>query len=606
MIHAFLAILPLFSPVKDSMPRLDTARVKVVRQEFASTGGFSHQFKSPTSGLSLAQSLAASGVYLKQYGANGLATISIRGADPQQTQVLWNGIPVANPMLGMTDLNTFSAFGNDQVGLLTGNASSFYGSGNVGGAILVNNLIPDSNGIHAQIGFNPQQLYQGAIDGSKIIHKGYIRSITSWYGGNNQYVFRVPDEATQLKQIEKNAKVQSITQRVISGTQLGRFHLKGIGEYATNYRNLGTNIFSGNGNGQQWDRNLRLLAESKYKFDQFQWTSRAAFIRDEIRFLDTSARIHDTSSSRTVHLQTEFSGIIYNLKWLAGADMQSVNAFANAYGGMRKKIYPAQFVAFIWNKNRWLMTGNGRMEWHEKMMVYAFSAGYRLFNNFTINSAYRTTFRRPALNDLFWLNNGNTSLKSEAGKEVEFNVKYKQGNVKRSVEINAAFYHRILEHPIIWVPAGAQWQAVNYHLGKYKGLQLSTEIMQQLGKHQLRLLGYAEFTESNMQQNSGDPFHQRIFIPKLNGSATIAWHFQSWNLALTAQHTGKRFSTTDNSDFLHDFRVFHTNLSKSIFIFKVFTTLELNVQNLGGKSYYIMPGKPMPGRSIMCTIKIKI
>ncbi len=122
----------------------------------------------------------------------------------------------------------------------------------------------------------------------------------------------------------------------------------------------------------------------------------------------------------------------------------------------------------------------------------------------------------------------------------------------------------------------------------------------------MRLLGYAEFTESNMQQNSGDPFHQRIFIPKLNGSATIAWHFQSWNLALTAQHTGKRFSTTDNSDFLHDFRVFHTNLSKSIFIFKVFTTLELNVQNLGGKSYYIMPGKPMPGRSLMCTIKIKI
>ena len=46
----------------------------------------------------------SAGLFIKQYGAGNLATLSIRGSSANQTQVLWNGIPVNPASLGLTDL----------------------------------------------------------------------------------------------------------------------------------------------------------------------------------------------------------------------------------------------------------------------------------------------------------------------------------------------------------------------------------------------------------------------------------------------------------------------------------------------------------------------
>ncbi|MBO7314452.1 MAG: Plug domain-containing protein, partial [Alistipes sp.] len=53
--------------------------------------------------LSMADVLTfRSSVFVKSYGRATLSTVAFRGTSPSHTQVLWNGLRINSPMLGMT------------------------------------------------------------------------------------------------------------------------------------------------------------------------------------------------------------------------------------------------------------------------------------------------------------------------------------------------------------------------------------------------------------------------------------------------------------------------------------------------------------------------
>jgi hypothetical protein len=123
MLHAVTAILTLCHSGADSFPTIDTARVRANRRDLAAAEGYHYNVKLAPSVRTLAEALSCSGLNVKQYGPAGLAVLSMRGAEPQQTAILWNGIPIANPMPGMTDINTMGIAGVDEVSIITGGAS---------------------------------------------------------------------------------------------------------------------------------------------------------------------------------------------------------------------------------------------------------------------------------------------------------------------------------------------------------------------------------------------------------------------------------------------------------------------------------------------------
>ena len=55
---------------------------------------------------SLAEVLAQNTpIFIKSYGRGAVATASFRGTSPSHTQVLWNGMKLNSPMLGMVDFS---------------------------------------------------------------------------------------------------------------------------------------------------------------------------------------------------------------------------------------------------------------------------------------------------------------------------------------------------------------------------------------------------------------------------------------------------------------------------------------------------------------------
>ena len=90
---------------------VDTVYIHAQRIELSQIGRVKLEITNTSSPQSMQNSLLNSAVFLKQYGVSGSSTISRRGADPSQTQVLWNGLPVNNSMHGLTDFNNISSFG---------------------------------------------------------------------------------------------------------------------------------------------------------------------------------------------------------------------------------------------------------------------------------------------------------------------------------------------------------------------------------------------------------------------------------------------------------------------------------------------------------------
>ena len=123
----------------NNIPPIDTVFIKVQRSDFASVGRFKSVINNELQTGLLHERLTENATFFKQYGVSGSSTVSKRGADATQTQVVWNGLPINHPMLGMTDFNGISSFAFSEIFIIEGGNSALFGSGSVGGTIFLNN-----------------------------------------------------------------------------------------------------------------------------------------------------------------------------------------------------------------------------------------------------------------------------------------------------------------------------------------------------------------------------------------------------------------------------------------------------------------------------------
>lgn len=117
----------------------DTVFIRAQRLDFATIGRVVREMPSGDNDQLLTSVMQDAGVFFKQYGVTGSSTISRRGADANQTQINWNGLPINNPMLGMSDFNTLMSWGCGEMFLVEGGNSAVVGSGSMGGTLFMRN-----------------------------------------------------------------------------------------------------------------------------------------------------------------------------------------------------------------------------------------------------------------------------------------------------------------------------------------------------------------------------------------------------------------------------------------------------------------------------------
>jgi vitamin B12 transporter len=608
---------------RDERPT-DTVFIRAQRVDFATVGRVVKQFQSGDNDQLLTAAMQDGGAFFKQYGVTGSSTISRRGADANQTQINWNGLPINNPMLGMSDFNTLMSWGTGEMFLVEGGNSAVVGSGSMGGTLFMRNGLQFLEGGHVT---NSEVQSKAMLTAGSFGERNLAahvkmlgkRTFASFDVANfthkNAFVFNDLGLELPKRKMENALRTQQMM-RVVSGMKWKRSQLRGVVEFAGMSRQLGLAMGSLQPLGKQLDLNLRGLLEHQVTFKgHLSMLQRLGGVMDQIDYYSTpNDTLGSLSRGKTLHYQNEIYYTRKSVRFLLGTDFQYQRANTEYYLGWARRVLPASLVGLYWSDRKWSAVGNARYEWNERMPTAGLSLQFQASRRLAWKSNVHSSFRRPTLNDLFWVSGAALSpLKSEKGWGSELGLMaktdlttYKQCQLQFTAEITA--YYRELDFPILWVPAGAVWRATNLSGGgRYAGAQLSVQAQAHIRQSKMGLQINLDRVKALVKQAEGGPEYQQIFVPLYNGNIALSWHRPKYQFSVNTQLVGLRYIQTDNLASLPAYALVNAQwrypavLTKKGVVFDV----GLQTQNLTQTSYFSMPGRPMPGRSVQFTLWIQ-
>ena len=625
---------------------MDTVKIEVMssRQQMALIGRSVQTISPSNTGVSAASALADAGVFLKNYGLSGSATISRRGADPTQTQVLWNSLPINNPMLGMGDFTILIPLGM-QVQLLEGGNTSLLGSGSVGGTVLLNSqleFIPQSlNEIYYQYGSlgEHQKMIQSRWGSKQWAMSATLLQSTA----KNRFAFSDPGLMMDTRWMSQS-QVNRALMRIAMGRKWEKASVKMHGEMAEVDRGLGFMLGSLTSLGHQLDKSIKTMVEGNQLLgvqQKVKGTLRLGYVHDYIDFL--VGRIgadHAISVANTFHAQTEWQvALPKKLMLLFGGDFQWQQADINAYLGKVNRQLPANFVSLTGLTHvqtagktyRLHYVFSSRYEWHENIPTGSFSLLWGKEKEWKWPLQYKlnvhNSFRRPTLNDLYWyIPSGRTSLYSEKGKSAELGIVLGNaltgnaaigvlnGDVKRSqvlgnMEVTA--FYRQLDKPILWMPAGAIWRPMNLMGGgEYVGLAYQSQCVFLLSAKRItsvRIFSQGEWVRTSVKSSPESQPYQQIFIPNYTGASGIQVKSVWGDVGLLIKTTGKRFIQTDNLVAMKSFDLMDITWSRPFVLtqWKMQGKFHASCENVMGVVYQTVPNRPMPKQVFRMGITIQ-
>ncbi len=592
---------------------VDTVYIHAQRIELSQIGRVKLEITNSTSPQSMQNSLLNSAVFLKQYGVSGSSTISRRGADPSQTQVLWNGLPVNNSMHGLTDFNNISSFGLQEVFIIEGGNSALFGSGSVGGTIFLRNKIKYNQGVSGQIVSQYGQ-YQNYANGANLVISKkyhYLQLTASTINNYNKFPFF--DRVEGVNRSADNAYLKQQLFRAVYGYKKLAHEFKMVVENNSGNRGLGTQIGSSQFLGIQKDNNFRSVFEYQFSANDFQSVMRLGYVRDIIKYY--SDGIHgDSSVAHTPYFQTEIYKTWKGVRWLFGIDAQQINAYSLNYKLLNaNRFYSASLISATFKMLKSDITVNSRFEHFEKIPTAGISMVTPLRTFAKLKFNVHTSFRRPTLNDLFWNTNSTKMAIPEKGWGTEIGIQKEFNSNKQQYSFEITGYYRELNNPIIWVPNGASWIATNFYNGKYLGAQMQSKYMFSINETKVKIFAIADWVRTQVKNSGESIAQQQIFIPDFMGNFGFSHIVKKATWGVDVQHVGNRFIQSDNQQWLAGYRLINAQIGLNQIILhtnKNHSEVKMNVlvecKNLFNNLYQSMPNRAMPGRTLSMSLSINI
>ena len=577
----------------------DTVRITAYsRTKFSELGRSRVGFETSVDIGSGVELLESEGVFMKQYGVSGSTTVGRRGADATQTQVVWNGLPVNNPMLGMSDFYNQNIWSMDHVELVEGGSSTLVGSGSVGGTLYLNQnprFYSGSNlqafAENGQYGRNNQML-RSQVGTSRF----YSSTTLSRRVNANRFEFFDPIwMADRVMQHASNAQLGWNQHLALQSQKPGQWQLSLKAEQLQSQRYLGQQWGRESSLGIQQDQLFRWSLETQSQTPWGLFLMRLGQTSNAIQFEDGTTTLveWDSSHSRAQHLQLEYHWSHESWELMAGQDGLRILAQTPFY--QQDKGYWASFIAVNCSTNQWKLSLQSRLEWVERLPTFSLSGERQLgFNTFKFN--LHSSFRRPTFNDMYWNSGLIPDLSPERGYGAEISG-LKKWNEAR-IQLEGTLYARELDNPIVWLPSSSSfWQAQNLYRSQFIGCQVHSRW--QKGKFLWTNRWDAVRSWVWMEQTQVAAL-QQLFVPKWNGTSSWMYKHEAWQLALRANYTGARYIQTDNQASLPAYTLWE--LSGNYQIPQTKWCLGLGSENLSNVSYQNMPGRPMAPRLLYFSI----
>lgn len=551
-------------------------------------------------------------LYVRSYGNGTLATLGIRGGSAAHTQLLWNGIPLRNPMLGLVDLALIPAFFTDDVSIHYGGHGSAFGSGAVGGLISFSNAsLGQNEDLQLHLAAGSWNTFLGEVKGTYGFPRLRFSTRIFAQSAENNYRYKLNKDAPERNQVHHDLQNAGILQEILWPVN-DREEVTARIWYQYADRQIPPLSTQTTSQAAQQDESLRATLQWTRKGEKISWQCKTAWLNERIDYQDslillyTENQFHTwlTEASTSIHLTPAltFSGGLY-AEWVQAKS-------ANYESGTSRDQYAA-FASWGWITGDWVL----RMQFREELtgnqwspLLSDFSAEWSGIRNFTLKSSISHNYRVPTLNDLYWRPGGNPDLVPENGWTFEAGVHFKSQEKSSLVSASLTAYTRTIDDWIMWLPpipdVRNYWSPVNIAEVWSRGLEFRGNFDVMADAWTFALNAGADLTWSTFGEpipdfgiEEGD---QLFYVPV----ETIMAGFRISQSHWTGYYTHHWFGASPGiNEDVDSGNIGSAGLNYNFTPGKVGCTLYLQADNIWNVPYRLIERRPMPGRSFMGGIR---
>ncbi|MCS6967465.1 MAG: TonB-dependent receptor [Cytophagales bacterium] len=572
---------------------------------------------SRLSGSSLGELLMRqSTLYMRQYGAGMLASISMRGTGPSQTALFWNGINLNLPTLGQIDYSTVPIFAGNNIIIQPGSQSALYGSDAIGGTVHITQQLGLKQGRQVSL-----QQEIGSFS-RYFTHLQATASHSTWQAQanfyqlyhQNDFPFRNIAKAGAPIERQQNAATHYwgvMPQCYWQPDNKRQFSLKAW--YHHHWRQVQPTMAAQEVRDQQQDENFRLVAD----YEQLSGRKgilrlKSAWVFDEIVF--NASRSTMKRYLGQMRHQWDWSP---NFTTEIGSQLQHAAAKVNAYG---KEVHEQRAdwfaLARFCAKQSWLFSATIR-----QTIVPGFSAPvapalgiqwqdclgekHSLTWKVQISKGYRV----PTLNDRFWQPGGKPNLRPEHSYNAETTFTWK-GNAKlSSLQGTITLFRLWVRDWILWLPQGSFWSPENARQVRVTGAEAHVSYQRFITKGFWRAEAHYAFNQSlnlyPLSSNDRSAGKQLPYTPLHRAFAAACVFWRQWLVQMDVNYTGLRYPTADNETWLEPFTITNLLISKDWQLKRWRLQALFRLNNLFNTSYQNFQLRAMPGRHFQASIMVQ-
>lgn len=622
ILFAFLP-LAVFAQRDSLRHRLDSVVVTATRGSEFSAGIKTVHYDSAAlqryGSASLAELLGAeSDLFLKSYSPGGLSTSAFRGAGASHTAVVWNGFSLISPMHGQLDLSLLPMLFIDDISIQYGGSGTLWGSGNVGGAILLNSPARFGKNFSADV-FSDAGSF-GELQEAVRVNVGqekYGFSLRGFYRqAENNFPFVNYALPGSPRMNEANADLRQSGALPECWWKVGERNIFSARSWIQQSdRGIPPTLTQPVADARQIDDSQRSMLDWTHYRDKSKWITRIGWLRERLDYRDTLFQIDSHSKAQSLVAESEVTfRLSPNQLVQVGVNNNFTTAFAEEYVVNKQQNRTALFTAWSMHlhENRVLLTAAFREEQVDgKLTPFIPSAGgvVSVLKWLDVRGNFSRCYRLPTFNDLYWFPGGNPDLQPELGWNGDAGLTLKKETHHWSFESDVTAFQRRMTNWIIWLPnTFGYWSPENLLQVNSRGIETAHHMAWTNKPWTIRLAARTSYVRST-NEKAASPTDasigkQLIYVPfnKASGSLFIGW--KNWSAYYTHTFTGFRYITSDNVSFLPGFDVASLQIAWQGKWNKTSFRLFASAENMFDQYYEVISSRPMAGRSYHFGIRL--
>ncbi len=560
-------------------------------------------------GKSLSEVLSGKGnIYFKSYGNQQLSTITMRGTSANQTNVLWHGIPVNYPTLGLMDFSQWPAWFISSLDLQAGSGGALFGSGSIGGTVLLdsNDDLSDLKpGATARIDVGSFGYSFLGVKGS--YRMGSIIASTKLFRKHIENDFTYSHNGAEWRQNNASSSDIGIQQELQWNSKNHMFLLDGMVTKNDREVQPADGVIN---DDELVTSNVRVSLSHRYTSLAGSLHSTLAYVRNGTLYNDSLETIANQYSFLSAYLfeigESMSSRIGFNSNIYQAT---SANFIDNLYD-VRTGIFgslSAEFTKF-WKGSVSLRQSIFKDNYP---LNPAFNQQIELYKNsqqsLILNQSISTGFRFPTLNDLYWSPGGNAELKPEKSLNTDLGITWNLTGDRWSLQASSSAFQIWSRDYILWRPVESGiWSPENFQEVNIKGIEAEMILKFESGGFTESITTAYSVTES-LNETGGNAGNQLPYVPKNQANVSAQTRWTVWNLHLSGSWTSRRYTTLDQSlaHSVEGFFLMDMRFTREITLKDWKVSFGAAINNLFDTDYQNLINHSMPGRNYQLSLMIK-